>query len=230
MDVVNIDITDTRNIYERIEAAKVNFPAILKTAKGQVGTRNYQYADITSVVDGVEPALTAEGVGIFGLIERGEVCVSLHITDSSAFNVSDTITCAIPLPADLTPQQVGSAITYYRRYALVLLLNLLTEDDDGAAASTSRITAPEAPERPVAPEAQGVTPVNLELPVGWDTLEQAQTAHKALAARIGALAPETQAQLREFRQTHVFPYSTTDFTELEEVVKVHEEFAGTVQA
>ena len=36
-----------------------------------------------------------------------------------------------------TPQEVGSQITYFKRYALSALLGLSTEDDDdGAAAST----------------------------------------------------------------------------------------------
>jgi len=39
------------------------------------------------------------------------------------------------LPMSGTPQQLGSAITYYRRYTLQSLLSLQAEDDDANAAS-----------------------------------------------------------------------------------------------
>jgi hypothetical protein len=47
-----------------------------------------------------------------------------------------------------SPQDIGSAITYFKRYALSAALGLSTEeDDDGAAASRSR---PEPSESPLA--------------------------------------------------------------------------------
>lgn len=41
---------------------------------------------------------------------------------------------------DDTPQAMGSAITYARRYSLLAAFNIATEDDDGAAASAPRGT------------------------------------------------------------------------------------------
>lgn len=200
----------TRTIYQRIEAARQHFPTITRQAKGQVGTREYHYADIGAVVDGVEAPLRAEGVGIFPTVEDGSVVTRLVAYDSPG---DEHVHCAIALPPDLTPQQVGSAITYYRRYALVLLLNLLTEDDDGSSAS-----------RPVPPEAQ-VTEV--AAPEGWESPEAAALAHKALSARIAALPDEQKAPLVEFRQEHGWPLTLPLFEELESIVKVIEEFLPT---
>jgi hypothetical protein len=39
------------------------------------------------------------------------------------------------LPQGITPQQMGSAITYYRRYTLQSALSLQAVDDDGQQAS-----------------------------------------------------------------------------------------------
>jgi hypothetical protein len=39
------------------------------------------------------------------------------------------------LPAGLNPQQVGSCLTYYRRYTLVSLCSLQSVDDDANLAS-----------------------------------------------------------------------------------------------
>ena len=212
--------TDARNIHERIEAAKANFPAILKKATGQVGTRHYQYADITSVVDGVEPALTAEGVGIFPTVSEGKVITALQIVGRED---SESFLCAeLPLPADLTPQQVGSAITYFRRYELVLLLNLLTEDDDGSSASqpTATVPANTPAERAPAPEAQvDEGPV---VPEGWESYEQAAAAHQTLATRIADLPEDFRAPCIEFRRNNGWPLSVPLFEELEAVVRVAE--------
>ena len=212
--------TDARNIHERIEAAKGNFPAILKQATGQVGTRHYQYADITSVVDGVEPSLTAEGVGIFPTVSGGCVTTILAVVaDPTEF-----VRCEIELPEDLTPQQVGSAITYFRRYELVLLLNLLTEDDDGSSASQPAPTVPAntPAERAPAPEAQvDEGPV---VPEGWESYEQAAAAHQTLATRIADLPEDFRSPCIEFRRNNGWPLSVSLFEELEAVVRVAEGF------
>jgi len=42
---------------------------------------------------------------------------------------------SVTLPSASTPQQLGSAITYYRRYTLQSLLSLQAEDDDGNEAN-----------------------------------------------------------------------------------------------
>lgn len=45
---------------------------------------------------------------------------------------------AMPLPNLQDPQKMGSAITYYRRYALQSLFLLQAEDDDGKKASAKK--------------------------------------------------------------------------------------------
>lgn len=213
---------DTRNIYERIEAARPNFGAVVRRTPGQVGTRAYQYADLDDVCDAVEAALLAEGVGVFPFVKAAdvyrenvacEVVTALRVLN----NPRDEHVSSIPVPLDLSPQQVGSAITYFRRYGLTAALNLRTEpDDDGGAASSPVIT------REVAPEAQAdAAPVETPVPDGWDSREQAIAAHQRLAERIAAL-PVGTIDTAAFRATHSFPYSTTDYNELEEVVRTAE--------
>jgi hypothetical protein len=52
------------------------------------------------------------------------------------------------LPAGLNPQQVGSAVTYFRRYCLSSLLCLQSLDDDANMASV----APKAAKPAITPE------------------------------------------------------------------------------
>ena len=205
---------DTRNIYERIEAARPNFRVVGRNQDGQVGTRHYKYADLDSVCDAVETALLAQNVGIYPTVNDNSVTVALIAIDNPA---GDYAAATIPLPAELTPQQTGSAITYFRRYGLVALLNLRTESDDDGSAASSPVTT-----REVAPEAQAdAAPVETPVPDGWDSREQAIAAHQRLAERIAAL-PVGTIDTAAFRATHSFPYSTTDYNELEEVVRTAE--------
>lgn len=201
---------DTRTIYERIDAARQSFPPILKTAEGQVGTRHYNYADINAVVAGVEGPLREQGIGIFPCSFNGQVTTELRVLTDTAQSIS----ASLPLPPDLTPQQTGSAITYFRRYLLVLLLNLLAEDDDGGAASNPVST------REVAPEAQAdAQPV---VPEGWDNYEQAANAHVELVSRIQSLHPDFKQSIAQFRAARGWPLSVVDFDACEELVRVAE--------
>jgi hypothetical protein len=206
------DVGDNRTIHERIEAARPHFKPVVRNAEGQVGTRHYNYADLDVVCDAVEAALLAEGVGIYPSISAAGVEVVLRIVgchDSHAFH---SVVARIALPPDLTPQQTGSAITYFRRYGLVALLNLRTEpDDDGSAASRTR-----------APEAPAVTAPSP--PAGWESTGAAVQAHKDLSARIRAIPEDMRTSCTDFTAEHGWPLSLDKFEELERTVKVIEEF------
>jgi hypothetical protein len=79
----------------------------------------------------------------------------------------DVIESALPLPAGVNPQQLGSAITYFRRYTLQSLLSLRTTDDDANDASGVVTTQPKAEQLPP-------TPVNEKNPLGLgETLPKA---------------------------------------------------------
>ena len=63
-------------------------------------------------------------------IESGKVYT--RVIDTETEQILESF---IDLPATGTPQAMGSAITYYRRYTLQSLLSLMAEDDDGQKAS-----------------------------------------------------------------------------------------------
>jgi len=78
-----------------------------------------------------------------------------------------------------TPQAIGSALTYLRRYSALAVLNLAPDDDDGEAAeaghrhtkdtSSSRTEAP--PPRPATPTRAPTAP-DADPPVGFITVPQ----------------------------------------------------------
>ena len=95
-----------------------------------------KYADLSSVVDAVKPALNAEGIvflqGVSG-VENGVAVetVLLHVS-------GEWMSSTLEIPASKHDAQgYGSAITYGRRYGLQAMCGVPTEDDDGNAASAS---------------------------------------------------------------------------------------------
>lgn len=97
-----------------------------------------KYADLTSIMDVAKPALSKHGIAVLqppvtALREGGsDVTVATILLHTSGQWIASKLTLA---PQTETPQAIGSAITYARRYGLGGLLGMTAEDDDGNAAS-----------------------------------------------------------------------------------------------
>ena len=83
------------------------------------------YASLTQILGEVKPLLTECGLVLIQPISLDGVGTT--IID---FETGEKIETVISLPNNLTPQQLGSAITYFRRYTLASLLALEIDDDD----------------------------------------------------------------------------------------------------
>lgn len=128
----------TPNLNGALAAFQAELPRVTKGATGQVGNkRDYKYADLADVTEVALPLLAKQGLsftaipdvrdGMFGLR-----CVLRHSSgeEDSGF---------YPLPGlGTAPQQVGSAITYARRYALCAATGIAPDGDDDDAASAQQ--------------------------------------------------------------------------------------------
>lgn len=142
-----------------METAK-NLNEVLLMFQGQVGKLNKdrvnphfksRYATLSSVWDTVRKPLTDCGLTVKSRIENGEVITELVHAASG-----ESISSRMAIPGG-NVQQIGSGITYLRRYSLVTMLNLTTEeDDDGNAAATAQQPQPQQkqPAQPAAPAPQ----------------------------------------------------------------------------
>lgn len=93
-----------------------------------------RYADLASVWDACRAALSKNGLAVIQLAESDETGVSVSTT--LAHSSGQWIRSRLHLrPKDGTPQGMGSAITYGRRYALAAMVGVAQVDDDGNAAS-----------------------------------------------------------------------------------------------
>jgi hypothetical protein len=85
------------------------------------------YASLTQILSEVKPILNELGLTLLQPIHSGEVFTVIFDNEKKIAESS------IPLPTISTPQQLGSAITYFRRYSLASLLALEIDDDDANA-------------------------------------------------------------------------------------------------
>ncbi len=117
-----------------------------------------KYAPLDAIVDATRPVLLKHGLAISQtpLYMEGSAGVETTILHSAGY--STTTTLLLPLK-DQSPQGVGGAITYARRYALAAVLGLATEEDDDGNVSSglSKKTAEEA--RPAVARAMDKNPV-----------------------------------------------------------------------
>jgi hypothetical protein len=98
-----------------------------------------KYADLANILDVIEIKAATCGLVITSSLGRDADGMSLTTTlehkDSDEKKES-----SFPV-VGLKPQEIGSSVTYARRYNIQSLLNLAAEDDDGNAASNIKPTA-----------------------------------------------------------------------------------------
>jgi hypothetical protein len=111
-----------------------------------------RYADLESVWNACRRALAENGLSVVQSASATEsgVAVTTMMLHSSGQWMRDTL----PLhPKDLSPQGIGSAITYGRRYALAAMAGVYQTDDDAEAAHGRGVSTSTIPEgRPSEPQ------------------------------------------------------------------------------
>jgi hypothetical protein len=125
-----------------------------KAGKANTGTYVYSYMTLHQLLAAVRPVFARHGLAVSQAVERTETGVAVTTT---VMHISGQDHTDRPLELRCGPgaQDVGSAITYARRYSLAALVGLAgSEDDDGAAA-----------QRAVPPAGQVITVRNAKLAV-----------------------------------------------------------------
>lgn len=131
---------------------------ITRDAKAVISAnRAYKYARLESVLADLRPLATEAGIVILQPITREgtQVVVTTILLHAASGQVIE-----VPFSMDGTgcsAQELGSLVTYARRYSLLALLALGQEDDDGAAATAAHAARKIAPlpraDEPPKPEA-----------------------------------------------------------------------------
>ena len=141
--------------------AQAAFPAIERTRTVSVTTKSgakytFSYAPLDVILAAVRKPLSTNGLAITQLLVGTDLVTWLLHADGGRLESRVTL----PLHNGASPQEIGSAITYLRRYAMQALLGIAAEeDDDGNAASGHHVeaTRPEPARAAATPETGSVT-------------------------------------------------------------------------
>jgi hypothetical protein len=119
-------------IYEKLLEVQKEIGAIKKDSENPF--YKSRYFDINGLLSAVKPVLNKHGVILLQALTHieGKLALSTKLIDSEDQTEVSDIT---PLPEVTDAQKAGSAVTYFRRYALQSLLALEAEDDDGNIAT-----------------------------------------------------------------------------------------------
>lgn len=134
-------MSETKNIYQKLLAAQMEIGAIKKDSDNPFFKS--KYFDINAILREVKPILNKYSLILLQSIQStdGRNGVVTEIMDAEDGKI--ILSSKMTLPEVNKPQELGSAITYFRRYAIQSLLALEAEDDDGNVASgNSKVYAP----------------------------------------------------------------------------------------
>lgn len=131
------------NLASALVAFQSAMPTVHKGKTANVPTKtggsySYTYADLADVVEAATPVLTACGLAFTARPRR---------TDQGDYELAGVLTHesgeekegSLPLMGR-TAQEIGSSITYGRRYLLGCMTGLVTDDDDDGAIAPSERT------------------------------------------------------------------------------------------
>jgi hypothetical protein len=196
-------MTEMATLAAALAELQAQLPRIGKDKTAKVRTKtggdySYDYANLATVSRAVMPLLSGLGLCFTArptLRDDGKFVLAYSLMHVSG----DREDGAYPLPGSGTPQEIGSAITYARRYCLCAVTGVAPDedDDDAAAAETAarkprkargEPLGPPPPPRPLA-----------ELPRNRDgSISRSQCTEEELEA-IGMLRGERLAEHEALR-------------------------------
>lgn len=131
-------MSDVDELVKALAAVQAELPQIHKTETAQTGSYSYRYADLAAVSRAVLPLLGRHGLAWITrptVREDGRLVLAYELRHVSGQSISGEY----PLPSPTSaPQQLGSAITYARRYCLCSVTGVAPDSDDDDAAAASR--------------------------------------------------------------------------------------------
>lgn len=110
------------------------------------GSRTYKYLNLSTLLKNIKPIFEKHGIAFSQKVTfdgTGDGRQTLGTVETIIFDENEQQTvCEYPFYITGDPQQVGSAITYARRYSLTTVLGIFPDkDDDGGYAKQKFDTA-----------------------------------------------------------------------------------------
>lgn len=137
---------ENNNINRKFAEVLNEVPNFTTDETAQAGNRTYKYLNLATLLKAIKPVFEKHGLAFTQKItynNPGDGRQILGSVETIIFDETERMTvCEYPFFVTGDPQQVGSAITYARRYSLTAILGIFPDkDDDGAYARQRYETA-----------------------------------------------------------------------------------------
>ena len=202
------------NLASALAAVQAQLPHIQKTKTANTGSYSYKYADLSDIASAIHPLLGAAGLAFVArptLDADGRFGLAYALHHSSGESVDGFY--PLPDPTKAKPQEIGSAITYARRYCLTSVTGIAAdEDDDGQTASGTTAKKAERLKKhgpPADDPWQAASPEDVPPPKPdsrkteepWFTEWLARVIEVGDVSQLAPLREEAQAKYREGKVT-----------------------------
>lgn len=139
----------TNNLRNKFMQVLNEVPNFVTDETAQAGNRTYKYLNLATILKTIKPVFEKYGLAFSQRVtfsNEGEARQVIGTVETIIFDSEEQmVACSYPFFVTGDPQQVGSAITYARRYSLYAVLGIFPDkDDDGAYAKQRYETADRA--------------------------------------------------------------------------------------
>lgn len=129
----------TNNLRNKFMQVLNEVPNFVTDETAQAGNRTYKYLNLATILKTIKPVFEKHGLAFSQRVtfsNEGEARQVIGTVETIIFDSEEQmVACSYPFFVTGDPQQVGSAITYARRYSLYAVLGIFPDkDDDGAYA------------------------------------------------------------------------------------------------
>ncbi|UWG68841.1 MAG: ERF superfamily protein [Bacteriophage sp.] len=136
----------TNNLNQKFAKILNEVPNFSTDETAQAGNRTYKYLNLATLLKNIKPIFEKNGLSFTQKVtfsNTGDGRQTIGTVETIIFDDTDQMTiCEYPFFITGDPQQVGSAITYARRYSLTTVLGIFPDkDDDGSYARQQYETA-----------------------------------------------------------------------------------------
>lgn len=143
----------TNNLSNKFMRVLNEVPNFVTDETAQAGKKTYKYLNLATILKTIKPVFEEHGLAFSQRVtfdNTGEARQVIGTVETIIFDDEEQmVACSYPFFVTGDPQQVGSAITYARRYSLYAVLGIFPDkDDDGAYAKQQYETA----DRPISAE------------------------------------------------------------------------------
>lgn len=153
-----------KHVFKALAGFQQECPVIHKGSQGY----GYTFADLPTIFAVINPLLKKHGLGFTQLVGQDEIkTIVFHIDSGESIEALTSIPAGVQLKSMNEFQVAGSAITYFRRYALSAILGIVTDKDADAGGEQHK---PENKQNEVIKQLGNVQNLS-DLSILWDSLE-----------------------------------------------------------